>query len=121
KARLRSFEDDLGQDTKVLRNGNLVLDPGRHEVTLEGKPIELTNSEFKLLQLLMERAGYVFSRELLISKALGDDYEGLDRTLDSHIRNLRKKIEVNPRKPVYLHTVYGVGYRFDFRGDGETG
>ncbi len=117
KARLRSFEPDPHLETKVLRDGGLTLDSGRHEVTLNGRNIDLTNSEFKLLQILMEGAGYVFSREALITKALGDDYEGLDRTLDSHMRNLRKKIEVNPRKPLYIHTVYGVGYRFGFKGE----
>ena len=117
KARLRSFEADPFLDTKVLRDGELTLDIGRHEVTLDGREIELTHSEFKLLQILMEGTGYVFSREALITKALGDDYEGLDRTLDSHMRNLRKKIEVNPRKPMYIHTVYGVGYRFGFKGE----
>lgn len=117
KARLRTFESDPILEGKVLRDGNLILDTGRHEVTLDGKKIELTNSEFKLLQILMEGAGYVFSREALITKALGDDYEGLDRSLDSHMRNLRKKVEVNPRKPMYIHTVYGVGYRFEYKGE----
>ena len=116
KARLRSFESDPLLESKVLRDGGLTLDIGRHEVTLDGQTVDLTNSEFKLLQILMEGEGYVFSREALITKALGDDYEGLDRTLDSHMRNLRKKIEVNPRKPLYIHTVYGVGYRFGFKG-----
>ena len=120
KARLRSFEETPGIQTKVLRDGGLQLDPARHEVTLDGHAISLTNSEFKLLQILMERSGYVFSREALISQALGDDYEGLDRTLDSHMRNLRKKIESNPRKPDYIHTIYGVGYRFGYKGGDEA-
>jgi DNA-binding response OmpR family regulator len=59
----------------------------------------------------MEQAGYVFTRTELISKGLGADFEGIDRTLDSHIRNLRSKIETNPRQPNYIQTVYGVGYK----------
>lgn len=117
KARLRSFDDDPVLEQKVLREGGIELDPRRHEVRLDGKLVDLTNSEFKLLQILMEQSGFVFTRDALITKVMGDDYEGLDRTLDSHIRNLRKKIEANPRKPVYLHTIYGVGYRFDYRGE----
>lgn len=120
KARLRSFADESTSAAQVLREGGLELDPGRHEVRLNGRLIELTISEFKLLQIMMDRSGYVFSREDLITKALGDDYEGLDRTLDSHMRNLRKKVEANPRKPIYIHTVYGVGYRFAYMGEGES-
>jgi two-component system alkaline phosphatase synthesis response regulator PhoP len=59
----------------------------------------------------MEQAGYVFTRTELISKGLGADFEGIDRTLDSHIRNLRSKIETNPRRPDYIQTIYGVGYK----------
>ncbi|MEM8860880.1 MAG: helix-turn-helix domain-containing protein, partial [Chloroflexota bacterium] len=79
------------------------------------EPIELTNTEFKLLSVFMEDVGHVFTREQLIDKALGSSYEGIDRTLDSHIRNLRKKIEKDSRKPNYLHTIYGVGYRFNYK------
>ena len=62
---------------------------------------------------LLEQPGYVFTRDELIRRALGADYEGIDRTLDSHIRNVRRKIEPNPKKPIYILTVYGVGYRLD--------
>jgi two-component system alkaline phosphatase synthesis response regulator PhoP len=60
----------------------------------------------------MKQAGYVFTRRQLIGRALGTDYEGIDRTLDSHIRNLRQKVEPNPKEPIYIQTVYGVGYCF---------
>jgi len=120
KARLRSFESPADMGGEVLRDGQLVLNEGKHEVTLEGQAINLTHSEFKLLQIMMKRAGFVFTREMLISQALGDDYEGLDRTLDSHVRNLRKKIEKNPRKPAYIHTIYGVGYRFGYKHEMEA-
>ena len=74
-------------------------------------PIDLTPSEFELLHVLMKSPGYVFTRDELLEKALGYTYEGMGRTLDSHIKNLRRKIEPNPKKPTYIITVYGVGYR----------
>lgn len=89
----------------------LMLDPARHKVTLNGRLVELTPTEFGLLAILFQRPGYPFSRADLLQKRQGYDYEGLERTLDSHIRNLRKKIEPDPNNPIYIQTVYGVGYR----------
>jgi DNA-binding response OmpR family regulator len=83
------------------------------ELEVDGQPVELTRTEFNLLRVLMEKSGYVFTRSELISRGLGSDYEGTDRTLDSHIRNLRKKIEPDPKAPTYIRTVYGVGYRME--------
>ncbi|MCI0399240.1 MAG: response regulator transcription factor [Chloroflexi bacterium] len=97
----------------ILQVGALQMDLGRREVRVHDRVINLTATEFNLLRVLMEQAGYVFTRSELISKGLGADYEGIDRTLDSHIRNLRQKIEPNPREPTYIQTVYGVGYRLD--------
>ncbi|MBP8003413.1 MAG: response regulator transcription factor, partial [Chloroflexi bacterium] len=96
---------------QILQVGSLQMDIGRHEVTLNNQAINLTASEFDLLRVLMEQAGYVFTRSELIHKGLGADYEGLDRTLDSHIRNLRQKLEPNPKQPTFIQTVHGVGYR----------
>jgi len=87
------------------------LDADRHEVQLAGKPIELTPTEFDLLKTLMEYQGHAFTRQSLIEKGLGYNYEGMERTLDSHIRNLRRKIEPDPAEPTYIKTVFGVGYR----------
>jgi len=87
------------------------MDIERREVQVDGKVIDLTPTEFNLLRVLMEQTGYVFTRNALIRKGLGVNYEGLDRTLDSHMRNLRAKIEPDPRQPTYIQTVYGVGYR----------
>jgi two-component system alkaline phosphatase synthesis response regulator PhoP len=98
---------------RVIQIGDLLLDPGRHELLLKGAPITLTQTEFKLLQILMENPGYAFTRIDLVEQGLGYDYEGLERTLDSHIKNLRKKIEPDPKNPTYIQTVYGVGYRFE--------
>jgi two-component system, OmpR family, alkaline phosphatase synthesis response regulator PhoP len=96
---------------QVLQVAGLSLDIGRREVVVNGSLIDLTPTEFTLLQTLMEQAGYVFTRSELIRRGLGLDYEGVERTLDSHIRNLRQKIEPDPKDPTYVQTVYGVGYR----------
>lgn len=112
RARLRAT---LPASPQLLVVGGLELDLGRREVRVQGRLVELTPTEFNLLQTLMEQAGYVFTRAQLISRGLGADYEGIDRTLDSHIRNLRQKIEPDPRNPTYIHTIYGVGYRLEER------
>ncbi len=87
------------------------MDVQRREVHVAGHAVELTPTEFNLLQALMQQEGIVFTRTELIRRALGYDFEGLERTLDSHMRNLRQKIEPDPQSPTYIHTVYGVGYR----------
>jgi len=96
---------------KVLQLGSLLMDLDRHEVLLDNQPMDLTPTEFELLRALMENPGHAFTRSELIEKGLGYTYEGLDRTLDSHIKNLRRKIEPDPSNPTYIQTVYGVGYR----------
>ncbi|MCA9935927.1 MAG: response regulator transcription factor [Ardenticatenaceae bacterium] len=103
------------QEPQMLRAGELEMDLGRREVRVKGDLADLTPTEFNLLRVLMEQAGYVFTRAELIRKGLGTDYEGLERTLDSHMRNLRRKIEPDPRDPTYIQTVYGVGYRLEIR------
>lgn len=110
RARLRTQES---VQMHVLRVGGLEMDVERREVWLNGRSIPLTPTEFTLLRVLMQQAGYVFTRSELIRKGLGLDYEGLDRTLDSHIRNLRHKIEPDSKNPIYLKTIYGVGYRLE--------
>jgi two-component system alkaline phosphatase synthesis response regulator PhoP len=87
------------------------LDPGRRELLVDGALIELTPSEFELIRVLMENPGYAFTRNDLLDKALGLSYEGMGRTLDSHIKNLRQKIEPDPKNPTYIQTIYGVGYK----------
>ena len=115
RARLRSPETYQAQK---LRHGGIELDIARHEVHVDGRLIDLTPTEYDLLLVLMKRPGVVFRRSELIEKGLGVEYEGLERTLDSHIRNLRHKIEPVPREPRYVQTVYGVGYRL--AGEGEA-
>lgn len=113
RALLRRTQLDLGRTApaRVLVHDGIQLDLDRHMVTVNSSPIELTRTEFKLLQVLMESPGYILTRDDLLEKALGYAYEGMGRALDTHIRNLRKKIEVDPDNPRYLQTVYGVGYR----------
>jgi two-component system alkaline phosphatase synthesis response regulator PhoP len=114
RARLR-VQQGLSEaaQTRVLRAGTLVMDIGRREVSIEGRSVNLTATEFELLRALMEQAGYVLTRGELIRIALGDEFLGIERTLDSHIRNLRQKMEPDPRKPSFIKTVYGVGYRLE--------
>jgi two-component system alkaline phosphatase synthesis response regulator PhoP len=88
------------------------LDAGAHSVTCDGQPVALTPSEFTVLHLLMRNPGRAFTRTQIIEEGLGHDYEGLERTVDSHIRNLRRKLEVDPHRPHRIETVFGVGYRF---------
>lgn len=94
-----------------LRVGDLEMDVRRREVHVAGRLVELTPTEFALLQVFMEQPGYVLTRGELLRRGLGIDFEGVERTLDSHIRNLRQKLEPDPASPIYILTVYGVGYR----------
>ena len=111
RALLRRSSGGGGGVSQVLQSGKLILDIGRRELLVGGDPIELTPSEFGLLQVLMENPGYAFTRSELLERALGYAYEGMGRTLDSHIKNLRQKIEPDPKKPTYIQTIYGVGYK----------
>ena len=107
RARLRQTDGALS----VLRAGDLEMDTRRREVRAAGRAIELTPTEFALLQVFMEQPGYVLTREELVRRGLGLDFEGVERTLDSHIRNLRHKLGPDPAALTYIQTVYGVGYR----------
>lgn len=97
--------------------GSVRLDPGAHQVTLEDQPVQLTPSEFSILHRLMAAPGRAFSRTELIEEALGYDYAGLERTVDSHVKNLRRKLERNPAQPARIETVFGIGYRFNPHAD----
>ncbi len=108
RARLRGQQ---GQGSQVMRHAGIELDRTRHEVHVDGRLVELTPTEYDLLQVLIAQPGVVFRRRELIAQGLGVNYEGMERTLDSHMRNLRHKIEPDPRTPRYIQTVYGVGYR----------
>ena len=98
--------------SEVLRAADVELDRGRATVCVGERPVELTRSEFELLATLMSTPGRVFSRLDLLDQVAGDAYEGYERTIDVHIRNLRAKIEPDSKHPQYIETVYGMGYRF---------
>ncbi len=97
---------------EVLRAGSIVLDRTGHIVQVNNQVVDLTPSEFELLATLMNTPGRAFSRLDLLECTSGDAYEGYERTIDVHIRNLRAKIEPDPSNPRYIQTVYGMGYRF---------
>jgi two-component system alkaline phosphatase synthesis response regulator PhoP len=99
----------------ALSYGALRLDADQHLVTLNGQAVEVTPTEFDLLRLFMTQPGHAFTRQELIERCLGYAYEGLERTVDSHIKNLRKKLERDPDAP-QIETVYGVGYRLRATG-----
>jgi DNA-binding response OmpR family regulator len=111
KAILRRVRGNL-QPPHVLTSGDLRLDLDQRLLSQKGQSIDLTRTEFAILSALMANPNYAFTREELVEKALGYSYEGLERTLDSHIKNLRKKIGDDPAQPLYIETVFGVGYRF---------
>ena len=98
---------------KTLRVSDITLDRDSREVTVASREVDLTPSEFDLLAALMSTPGRVYSRLDLLDVIQGVRYEGYERTIDTHIKNLRAKIEVDPRKPHYIETMYGVGYRLN--------
>jgi len=110
RALLRRLPGERGPSEVKL--GRLTVDFVKHQAFLGGRSMNLTPTEFKLLGVLAKEPGRVFSRAEIISRALGYDFEGFDRTVDVHILNLRRKLEADLDNPKYLKTVYGVGYTF---------
>lgn len=113
-ALLRRAEDDAVPLANAIsyNEGDLIIDSLRHEVRKKGTAVSLTPNEFRLLLTMAKYPTKVFTRDELVTMALGDDYDGYDRTIDTHVKNIRRKIEDDPKKPEYLLTVHGVGYRF---------
>jgi DNA-binding response OmpR family regulator len=97
---------------KKIEFPDLSIDLEKHEVRVNNRLVELTPTEFELLKVLAESPGRVYSRMQLLDKVQGEAYEGYERTIDSHIKNLRKKVEVDPDQPKYILTVRGIGYKF---------
>ena len=93
--------------------GALTIDPIKHEIQLQGRTLDLTPSEFNILLALASQPGRAFSRMDLLDAAQGEAYEGYERSIDVHIKNLRHKLGDDPRHPTYILTVYGVGYKFN--------
>jgi two-component system alkaline phosphatase synthesis response regulator PhoP len=96
---------------ETLTVGKLYLDVAKRVLSVAGRQVELTPSEFEILRLMMRSPGRVYRREQLLEATQGIAYEGYERTIDTHIKNLRQKIEQTPRSPEYLLTVHGVGYK----------
>ena len=111
KAVLRRTQGQTA-NAAILRSGTLALDTDAYEVKLDGASVELTRTEFALLKAFMVNSGRVMTRLQLIDTALGYSYEGFERTVDAHVKNLRQKVERDPGKPERIVTVYGVGYKF---------
>ncbi len=109
---------DLGHLANILsfKNNDLVIHLSKHEVLKEGHIVKLTPNEYELLITMIKCSNKTFTRDELITLVLGDDFDGFDRAIDSHIKNLRQKIETDPKNPEYIITVFGVGYRFNNRG-----
>jgi two-component system alkaline phosphatase synthesis response regulator PhoP len=110
RAVLRRASGD--QLPEIVERGNLKIDPRRHEAWIDGRLLELSPREFALLHFLMRNAGQVFSRETLLDRVWGKDAFVSSRTVDVHVRWLRKRVEVDPNEPERILTVRGIGYKF---------
>jgi two-component system alkaline phosphatase synthesis response regulator PhoP len=108
---LRRVSKESPQGPAELRFADLVIDRRSHEVRVRGELVPLTPTEFKLLEVLASEPGRAFTRLELLDRVFGYDFEGFERTVDVHVKNLRKKVEPDPKQPTYVQTVYGVGYK----------
>lgn len=121
-ARMEAILRRIGDHTDSVQqmlfgNDDLAIDLAHNEVRKSGIPVSLTPSEWKILAVMVRHPKKVFTREELIEVVFGDDFDSFDRVIDTHIKNLRKKIETNSKNPEYIKTVHGFGYKF---GGGET-
>ena len=115
-ARVRTVLRRVGQEAPEspteMHFADLVIDRRSHEVRVRDEVVDLTPTEFRLLEVLAEEPGRAFTRLELLDRVFGYDFVGFERTVDVHVKNLRKKIESDPKQPTYVQTVYGVGYKF---------
>jgi len=103
-----------GEDiSQIIQVGDLSIDLDQHRVSRSVMKIDLTPTEFDILLVLARQPKRVFSRLQIMEQAQGDAFEGYERTIDAHIKNIRIKLEPNPKKPIYIHTVFGVGYKLE--------
>ncbi len=112
RAVLRRSSPSISASPARIQAAGLILDLNEHALRIGDRPVDLTPTEFELLSLFMQNPGHTYTREELLEKTLGYSYEGTGRTLDSHIHNLRQKIEPDPSDPIYIQTVHRIGYRF---------
>jgi DNA-binding response OmpR family regulator len=113
RAVLRRSESAAATATDLIRAADLTLDLPRMKVTVSDQVIELTPTEFQLLAALAQQPGRIFTRAQLLDAVRGVALESYERAIDAHIKNIRRKLEPNPRQPKYVLTVYGVGYKFN--------
>jgi two-component system alkaline phosphatase synthesis response regulator PhoP len=113
RALLRRFESRKDSQEQVIARGPLVIDADKHRVEIDGRVVTLTPTEFSLLRALASQPDRVFTRRELIESALGEFFDGYDRTVDAHVGNMRKKMASDAGDWSFIETVYGVGYRFN--------
>lgn len=101
---------------ELIQAGDLLIDLDEHSVLLAGRSIDLTPTEFDILVTLARQPKRVFSRLQIMEQAQGDAFEGYERTIDAHVKNIRIKLEPDPKKPIYIQTVFGLGYKFEAGG-----
>ncbi|MCY6959886.1 response regulator transcription factor [Clostridium brassicae] len=111
-ALFRRLNSEVKYDKLVFNNGDLTIDKSAREVKVEGEQVNLTPNEFDILYTLAVNKGKVLTREQLIEKVFSSDFDGFDRTVDAHIKNIRKKIEEDSKNPKYITTIIKVGYKF---------
>jgi DNA-binding response OmpR family regulator len=112
RAVLRRTGGEREQPQALVVAGDVSIDPERRQVSVGGRRVELSPTEFELLAVLARHPGRVFTRMELLDRVQGYAFEGYERTVDAHVKNVRQKIEPDPKQPRYLLTVYGVGYKF---------
>ena len=106
--------DHLGENEgELLRNGGLVLNRNTKELKVDGEAVHLTATEYKIVRLLMEHPGFVFSAEEIYNRVWGEEAYGVENTVMVHIRRIREKIEITPKNPKYLKVVWGIGYKIE--------
>jgi len=111
-ARVRAVLRRARKDEDIARVADLIIDSPRMKVTRNGETIDLTPTEFQILSVLARAPGRVFTRQQLLDTVRGSDVDSFDRAIDSHVKNIRRKLERDPRKPRYVVTIYGIGYKF---------
>jgi len=116
KAILRRVNKEV-VSCEPIKAGTLIIDLERHQVTNGGQIVDVTPTEFKIMELLVANTGRVYSRLQIVEQIQGYSFEGYERTIDAHIKNLRRKIEINSKEPQYIQTVYGIGYKFAGEAD----
>lgn len=108
----RTSGDEVMAEVYSFNDDRLVVDFTKMQLLKKGKEIILTPNEYKILKVLIANQGLVLSRNQIIEKTFGSQFDGFDRTIDTHIKNLRRKLEDNPKKPIYIKTIYSMGYKF---------